>query len=98
VDECKIRPKGVERSSKSGKGAAGLPVGFPYSISSFSEYKEAAWEFIAWATSEKAQLKQAMIGERADVTRKSVMEDKNYIKKYGYGNGDYLKLYKKYGW
>jgi len=28
VDERKIRPKGVERSSKSGKGATDLPVMF----------------------------------------------------------------------
>jgi hypothetical protein len=29
VEECKIRPKGVERSSKSGKGATNLFLGFP---------------------------------------------------------------------
>jgi len=29
VDECKIRPKSVERSSKNGRDATGLPVGFP---------------------------------------------------------------------
>jgi len=32
VDECKIRPKGVKRSSKNGKGATGLPVGFPLGV------------------------------------------------------------------
>jgi len=32
VDECKIRPKGVERNSKGGKGATNLSVGFPLLI------------------------------------------------------------------
>jgi len=32
VDECKICPKGVERSSKGGQGATNLSVGFPLLI------------------------------------------------------------------
>lgn len=60
-------------------------------INAKSKNKDAAWEFIKWATSSKMQLKMAENGSRSDVTRNSVFEDSNYQKIYNYDNGNWIK-------
>lgn len=47
-------------------------------IPSSSQNKEAAWQFIQWATSRDIQLRSAVIGPRSDVTRKSVWESPEF--------------------
>jgi len=49
-----------------------------------SKHKEAAFEFIAWATGKESQLRTALEGMRADATRKSVWDDPSYREKYNY--------------
>jgi len=49
-----------------------------------SKHSDAAFQFIAWATSKDIQLKTAIDGMRGDVTRKSVWEDESYRNKYNY--------------
>jgi ABC-type glycerol-3-phosphate transport system substrate-binding protein len=44
-----------------------------------SENKEAAWQFIQWATSADVQLRSAILGPRSDVTRKSVWENQEFV-------------------
>jgi|HigsolmetaGSP12D_1036236.scaffolds.fasta_scaffold00285_17 multiple sugar transport system substrate-binding protein/sorbitol/mannitol transport system substrate-binding protein len=49
-----------------------------------SKHIDAAFKFIAWATSKEVQLKTALNGLRGDVTRKSVWEDESFKNKYNY--------------
>ncbi|WP_019536807.1 ABC transporter substrate-binding protein [Paenibacillus ginsengihumi] len=49
-----------------------------------SKKQEAAFQFIAWATSKDIQLKTALDGMRGDVTRKAVWEDQEFKNKYNY--------------
>lgn len=60
-------------------------------INSLSKKKQAAWEFIKWATSSEMQMKMAANGSRSDVTRNSVFADPTYKKAYGWDNGNWLK-------
>lgn len=49
-----------------------------------SKHQEAAFQFMAWATSKEIQLKTAIDGMRGDATRKSVWEDQSFRNKYNY--------------
>lgn len=89
------RLENPEQSTVAGKvGYAPVPSG-PYGsspsvytaglvIPKGSKHKDAAFEFIVWATSKEIQLRTAIEGMRADATRKSVWEDQSYRDKYNY--------------
>ncbi|PKL12656.1 MAG: sugar ABC transporter substrate-binding protein [Spirochaetae bacterium HGW-Spirochaetae-8] len=76
---------------------AGLEGQFPaiavasLNINALSKHKQAAWEFIKWATSSELQKKMAANGSRSDVTRNSVFEDTGYKQVYNWDNGNWLK-------
>lgn len=55
-------------------------------IPAASKNKDAAWEFMNWALSKEMQLKTALSGTREDVTRKSVLQQPEYIAMYDIGN------------
>ena len=58
-----------------------------------SENKEAAWQFIQWATSEDIQLRSALLGPRSDVTRTSVWQSPEFIEmKSSWGNWSEVTL------
>lgn len=70
-------------------------------LSAFSQNKPAAYEFMAWATSEKVQANAVATGEAVGVTNDAVLNGSEYAKKYGAfqaavlsqlktGNQDYL--------
>jgi multiple sugar transport system substrate-binding protein len=61
-------------------------------VNSYSKNKEAAFEFMKWATSNETQIKSAELGLRPDVTRNSVFLDPNYAKMYNYDNGNWFKV------
>jgi multiple sugar transport system substrate-binding protein len=61
-------------------------------VTGFSKHKGAAWEFIKWATSSKAQKAMAKSGSRSDVTRISVFQDSEYQHKYNWDNGNWYKV------
>ena len=54
-----------------------------------AQKKKAAWQFMQWALSRDVQLKSALEGPRAAVTKVSVMEDEDYLAKYNFGYGEY---------
>ncbi len=60
-------------------------------INSNSKHKDAAFEFIKWATSAELQKKMASNGVRPDVTRNSVFEDPVYQKVYNWDNGNWYR-------
>lgn len=73
------------------------PAGFFPSISTWglaipksSKHADAAFEFITWVTSKEIQLRTALEGNRADVTRTSVFEDPKYKERYNYDNGQWV--------
>jgi ABC-type glycerol-3-phosphate transport system substrate-binding protein len=93
-----------EKSQVIGKlGFAAIPKGpagrFPNTnthglfIPANAEHKEAAWEFIKWATSKEILRKVAVEGQHPSVTRTSVVEDKSYAEKYGFADGEWLATY-----
>ncbi len=53
-----------------------------------SKKKEAAWEFIKWATSKETMRKVALDSSHAAVTRASVLNDPEFKKKYQMGGSD----------
>ncbi len=58
-----------------------------------SENKEAAWQFVQWATSADIQLRSALLGPRSDVTRTSVWESEEFKElKAGWGNWSEVTL------
>lgn len=57
-----------------------------------SKKKEAAFEFIKWATSAEVQKKIAMSQYNLDFTRNSVAEDPEVQEKYNLDNGNLMKL------
>lgn len=74
------------------------PAGFFPSISAWglgipkgSKHPQEAFDFIAWVTSKEIQLKTALDGNRADVTRTSVFSDPQYIERYNYDDGQWVK-------
>ncbi|TCL76552.1 carbohydrate ABC transporter substrate-binding protein (CUT1 family) [Hydrogenispora ethanolica] len=61
-------------------------------ITNFSKRKDAAWEFIKWATSAETQKAMAKSGSRSDVTRISVYKDPEYQRIYNWDNGNWYKV------
>lgn len=57
-----------------------------------SKNKEAAFEFIKWATSAEVQKKIALDQYYLDFTRNSVAEDPEIMEKYNLDNGNLMKL------
>ncbi|MFC4601058.1 ABC transporter substrate-binding protein [Cohnella hongkongensis] len=57
-----------------------------------SDKKEAAFEFIKWATSAEVQKKVAMNDYWMDFTRNSVAEDPEIVQKYDLDGGNFMKL------
>lgn len=60
-------------------------------IPTAAKNKDAAWEFIQWALGADVQLKTSIDGDRCDVTRESVMNDQEYLDKYGYDDGRWIE-------
>lgn len=79
----------VPKADKTGVAAPGI-LGYGMYIPASSKNKDAAWEFLNWATSKKIQLETALIGTREDVTRKSVIAQPEYQAKYNISN--YLQV------
>lgn len=61
-------------------------------INNASENQDLAWEFIKWCLSSDVQLKTAIDGLRADVTRSSVMNSDEYKEKYAYEEGNWIQV------
>lgn len=61
-------------------------------IPSASKNKEAAFEFIKWATSADIQKRIALDDYNLDFTRNSVAQDPQILEKYNFDNGNLLKL------
>lgn len=79
----------VPASDNTGEAKPGV-LSYGVYIPSASKNKDAAWEFMNWALSKEMQLKTAMSGTREDVTRKSVLQQPEYIELYDVGN--YLEM------
>jgi multiple sugar transport system substrate-binding protein/sorbitol/mannitol transport system substrate-binding protein len=62
-----------------------------FAIPTAARNPEASWKFIQWALSKEVQLSTTLSGDRIDVTRKSVMNDPNFLTKVNYDNGNWLK-------
>jgi len=95
-----------ERSSVVGKvAAARTPRGPKGWFPAFSEHgigiakgslqKEAAWEFIKWATSKEVELEATQVSQYLAVTRKSVFADPRFREKYSYFDGTFLGISKE---
>jgi ABC-type glycerol-3-phosphate transport system substrate-binding protein len=67
--------------------ALAIPVG--------SENKELAWKFIQWALSKETQLKNALMHSETALTRKSCLENSDYLKKFNWGDGEYVRVVKE---
>ncbi|MCM3270845.1 ABC transporter substrate-binding protein [Paenibacillus elgii] len=78
-------PKGPNGSSPSSATRG-------FAIPKTSKNKEAAFQFIQWALSEKIQTKTALEGLRADTTRVSVWNNEEYKKKFNFDNGNWIKV------
>lgn len=61
-------------------------------VNAASENKELGWEFIKWCLSTEVMLRTAIEGNRADVTRQSVMNSAEYTGKYSYEGGNWIKV------
>ncbi len=59
-----------------------------------SKKKEAAWEFIRWATSREIMRRVALESQHAAVTRASVLDDPDFKKKYQLASSDVPALHK----
>ncbi|MEO7243284.1 MAG: sugar ABC transporter substrate-binding protein [Variovorax sp.] len=90
-----------EKSKSYGKtGVAPIPSGPAGLFPAFSEHgiaiaknsgnKEAAWEFVKWATSKDVQLRIAIDGNYVAATRRSVVSDPAYRAKYNFADGELL--------
>lgn len=75
----------VPKSDKTGEARPGV-LSYGLYIPAESKNKDEAWKFLKWALSKETQLKTALIGTREDVTRKSVIQQPEYIEKYAIGN------------
>jgi ABC-type glycerol-3-phosphate transport system substrate-binding protein len=62
-----------------------------FAIPTAAKNADASWQFIQWALSKEVQLRGTLTGERIDVTRKSVMNDPQFVSKVSYDNGNWLK-------
>lgn len=91
-----------EKSKSYGKtGVAPIPSGPAGLFPAFSEHglaiaknsgnKEAAWEFVKWATSKEVQLRIAIDGNYVAATRRSVVGDPAYLAKYNFADGELLQ-------
>ncbi|TKJ45752.1 hypothetical protein CEE35_02820 [Candidatus Aerophobetes bacterium Ae_b3b] len=92
-----------ERSSVVGKVAvAKTPRGPKGWFPAFSEHgigiargslqKDAAWEFIKWASSKEVLLEASQISQYLAVTRRSVFADPRFREKYSYFGGTFLDI------
>lgn len=79
----------VPTADKTGEAKPGI-LSYGMYIPSASQHKDEAWQFLVWALSKETQLKTALNGVREDVTRKSVINQPEYIAKYDVGN--YLEM------
>lgn len=90
-----------ENSQSYGKtGVAPIPAGEAGRFPAFSEHgiaiaqnsrnKEAAWEFVKWATSQDVMLRIAIDGNYVAATRQSVIADAAYQAKYDFADGQLL--------
>jgi len=75
-------PYAISNPPASGNTNNSLNVHALY-LSSFSENKEAAYKFMAWATSEPVQANAVETTEAVGVTLQSVIESAMYAEKYG---------------
>lgn len=68
-----------------------------YLINAASKHKKAAYLFLQWFTSFDTLKKVSLIANHVAVTRKSLWNDADFIKKYNfdYGHGNYLKAFQK---
>jgi len=93
-------PYAISNPPESGSTNNSLNVHALY-LSSFSEKKDAAYQFMAWATSEEVQTNGVETSEAVGATLQSVIEGDAYAEKYGpfqeamleqlaTGNVDYL--------
>lgn len=93
-------PYAISNPPSSGNTNNSLNVHALY-LSSFSQKKEAAYKFMAWATSEEVQSNAVVSTEAVGVTLNAVLESPAYAEKYGAfkdallaqlatGNVDYL--------
>jgi multiple sugar transport system substrate-binding protein/sorbitol/mannitol transport system substrate-binding protein len=60
-------------------------------IPTASKNPDAAWKFIQWVLGAEMQLSTAIDGDRCDVTRKSVMNNPQFLSKYNYDNGNWIR-------
>jgi ABC-type glycerol-3-phosphate transport system substrate-binding protein len=92
-----------EKSQAYGKtGVAPVPGGPAGRFPAFSEHgiaiaknaknKEAAWEFLKWATSKGALLEVALKTPYVAATRRSVVDHPKYREKYNYADGQFLNV------
>ncbi len=75
-------PYAIANPPESGNTNNSLDVHGLY-LSAYSKNKPAAYEFMAWATSQKVQENAVKTGEAVGVTNKSVLNGSAYAKKYG---------------
>lgn len=91
-----------EKSKSFGKtGIAPIPTGPAGRFPAFSEHgiaiaknsdnKDAAWEFMKWATSADVMLRIAVDGNYVAATRRSVVENDAYRDKYNFADGELLE-------
>ncbi|MGH2405598.1 MAG: ABC transporter substrate-binding protein [bacterium] len=59
-----------------------------------SRKKEAAWEFIKWATSRETMRRVALESQHAAVTRASILDDRDFKRKYQLASSDVPALHK----
>ncbi|MDA8218695.1 MAG: extracellular solute-binding protein [Dehalococcoidales bacterium] len=95
-----------EKSKAYGKtGVAPIPSGPAGRFPAFSEHgiaiaknaknKEAAWEFVKWATSRDVLVEVALQTPYVAATRRSAIENPKYQEKYNYADGEFLKVTKQ---
>jgi ABC-type glycerol-3-phosphate transport system substrate-binding protein len=64
-------------------------------IPSAARNKEASWSFANWATSQEVQLEAGIRGPNAVPTRRSVVSNPEFRKKWDYAGGNWLQAYEK---
>jgi multiple sugar transport system substrate-binding protein len=79
----------VPASDKTGIAAPGV-LSYGLYIPKASKNRDEAWKFMKWALSKKIQLKTALVGNREDVTRVSVLKAPKYKAMYNVSN--YLEV------
>lgn len=65
-----------------GESGASIAVHGLY-LSKFSKHKDAAYEFIKWATSKKVQLESLNVDPHCGITRRSVLQSSAFADKFG---------------